>query len=606
VRKLLVVAAGAAILVLPGVAGASPTSDVRVTDHVYASSGTPGYTDSILQECSVSRGRKNEPAVAIDPRNSNVMLGSSNDYCGVYQDVDGVPQPIGPIWLGYYRSTNGGSTWTNSLVPGYPGDTSAAAQNSQARTDGAGDPAIAWDSQGRAFFGAETSNDNSKKTFGDVFVATYDNPRGAHGASSLDGSHYVRTVIVQRGTSAPNLLGVFNDKDLINADHTGGRFDGNVYIGFTKFNGNGSDSIFISRSTDHGATFSNPVRVSGSDQSVQDSDIAITRDGTVYVTWDNTKLNGKANAQIRFAKSTDGGVHWSNPGTVAPFTEWQPTDQPAATPAPDAPQVHEPGSDEDAAGASSRDCGDFDSACTSGYTFFRADLPGPRSTADQSSAGRPGELWVVWFASKPGTQVSTGTTYGTEGAGTGSQAGAYITHTTNGGKSWSRPKLIAPESRGHQIFVGADADHGALATIWYDSRNDPCYSRARPIGNCANLTVVPSLDTFGRTWSAGGWGPVTRLSTVTSNPDWDQFSNRTVPFWGDYIDVSTIHGHTVGVWTDGRDIVPGTDPREVPDDNDGADVKQCRTQDPATGLWSGDLCPHAGGLDQNIFSRIYP
>jgi hypothetical protein len=129
----------------------------------------------------------------------------------------------------------------------------------------------------------------------------------------------------------------------------------------------------------------------------------------------------------------------------------------------------------------------------------------------------------------------------------------------------------------------------------------------RPIGNCADRTVVRSLDTFGRTWSNGAWGPVMRLSTYTSNPDWEQFSNRTVPFWGDYIDVSTINGHTVGVWTDGRNTVAGVDQREGDaEDNDGADVKQCRTLDTSTGLWSGDLCPHAGGLDQNIFSRIYP
>src|SRR3954453_16758544 len=98
--------AGAALL-LPAAAGAAPTGDVRVTDHTYTSSGPPGYTDSILQGGSVSRGSKNEPGVAVDPRNPNGVLGSSTDYCGVYQDVDGVPQPIGPIWLGYYRSTHG-------------------------------------------------------------------------------------------------------------------------------------------------------------------------------------------------------------------------------------------------------------------------------------------------------------------------------------------------------------------------------------------------------------------------------------------------------------------------------------------------------------------
>ena len=57
----------------------------------------------------------------IDPRNSQVIVGSSNDYCGVYNaSSGGVPQATGPIWLGYYRSENGGTSFQSSLVPGYP------------------------------------------------------------------------------------------------------------------------------------------------------------------------------------------------------------------------------------------------------------------------------------------------------------------------------------------------------------------------------------------------------------------------------------------------------------------------------------------------------
>jgi hypothetical protein len=67
------------------------------------------YTDAVLTECSISRGRQNEPAVAVDPRNTAVLIGSSNDYCGVYDaTINGVPAAVGPIWLGYYRSENGG------------------------------------------------------------------------------------------------------------------------------------------------------------------------------------------------------------------------------------------------------------------------------------------------------------------------------------------------------------------------------------------------------------------------------------------------------------------------------------------------------------------
>jgi hypothetical protein len=41
---------------------------------------------------------------------AGTTVGSSNDYCGVYKDgadADGAPLPLGPIWLGYYRSENG-------------------------------------------------------------------------------------------------------------------------------------------------------------------------------------------------------------------------------------------------------------------------------------------------------------------------------------------------------------------------------------------------------------------------------------------------------------------------------------------------------------------
>src|SRR6266480_4546267 len=91
--------------------------------------GTP-YTDAVLSACSQSRGRQNEPAVAVDPRNPDVIVGSSNDYCPVL-NADGTFLGLGDIWLGYYRSEDGGQSFTGSLVPGYQGDQSPYA----ARTD---------------------------------------------------------------------------------------------------------------------------------------------------------------------------------------------------------------------------------------------------------------------------------------------------------------------------------------------------------------------------------------------------------------------------------------------------------------------------------------
>src|SRR2546426_4076078 len=79
-----------------------PTLPGYVSAYTLAT-GNP-YTDSVLDECSVSRGRQNEPAVEVDPRNQSLLIGSSNDYCGVYQN--GVP--IGPGWVGPLRAADGG------------------------------------------------------------------------------------------------------------------------------------------------------------------------------------------------------------------------------------------------------------------------------------------------------------------------------------------------------------------------------------------------------------------------------------------------------------------------------------------------------------------
>src|SRR5437763_3162674 len=255
-RAFLLACIGCAAAVwVSAISASTPGTDVKLThdaaDPGYVSEYTLGegvpYTDQTLAECSVSRGRQNEPAVAIDPRDPQVVLGSSNDYCGVY-NRGAAAGAVGPIWLGYYRSVNAGSTWTSSLVPGYPDDTSPYAALSQARTASAGDPVITWDNHGRAFFGSESSEDpaGTPKTFGDQWVAVFDNPSGENGNTINDGKRFVRTEIVARGSSAPNLLGKFNDKTAIEADRTGGACDGNVYYAWSRFTGNvGQSNIYF-------------------------------------------------------------------------------------------------------------------------------------------------------------------------------------------------------------------------------------------------------------------------------------------------------------------------------------------------------------------------
>src|SRR5690349_14566249 len=390
-RKLI----GAAVLVSAfmvnvGGATAAPSTNVRLSNDnggggyvsAYTLATGQAYTDGILQECSIARGRQNEPAAVVDPRNASVILGSSNDYCGVFgppgDPATGIP--AGPVWLGYYRSQNAGASFQSSLVPGYPGDTSPFAALAHIRTASAGDPVIAWDGHGRAFFGSESSGDpsGSPKGFGDEWVATYVN---SGGGSVNDGKRYVGTVTVAKGSSAP-LTGKFNDKTAIEADRTGGPFDGNVYFAWSRFTGQDTSNIYLVRSTDHGRTFSKPKLLTPNAGNLQDPRIDVTGNGHVYVTYDVGDLNNGQASGVQVVKSTDGGKTFSSPSQILTYASWEESDQSVA-------------------GGENRDCGDGPDACVSGYTFFRDDSS-TDSSADQKDRAHE-YVYLVYNAAIPGT-----------------------------------------------------------------------------------------------------------------------------------------------------------------------------------------------------------
>jgi hypothetical protein len=577
------------------------------------------YTDQTLDECTISKGRENEPAVAVDPRNTSVLLGSSNDYCGVY-NRGALAGAIGPIWLGYYRSLDGGSSWISSLVPGYLDDTSPYAALSQTRTATAGDPVIAWDNHGRAFFGSESSGDpaGTAKTFGDVFVARYRNPDGPDAPTTTrDGLEYYGSTVVAHGSSAPNLLGVFHDKTAIEADRTGSSCDGNVYFSWSKFNGSGANAIYLSRSTDHGVTFSSPMKLSNPIPSVQFPDISVTGNGHVYVTFRSFSSVGPSSDAIYIVKSTDCGMTFGPAVQVTGFIRSDAADQTDPEPIPN-PQLQRddpPSGEESTDAGTARDCGDFGDHCLSGYTFFRRDTQ-VRSTADQLDTTREW-IYMVYDATKPGTVTGSDSSYSSAGEGKVGQAGTFFVRYNGANGAKTTPVVIDNQGTGHQVFPDISADGGVLHAIWWDSRLDSCYSVTRPIGNCATKTTVPSLDVWGAVSNdrGGTWTMKSRVSDATTNPNYEQFDNRAVPFAGDYLWVTSLGTYAYAVWTDWRTTVQGSDPRETSEDEDAttADVVQCRVVLTPTNKkgntikgWSGDRCPHAGGIDQNIYGDLSP
>jgi hypothetical protein len=358
-------------------------------------------------------------------------------------------------------------------------------------------------------------------------------------------------------------------------------------------------------------------------------DIAVTKNGQVYVGWRQYESTGEGerlqdNALV-YVKSTNGGRTFSAPKVAAKFAGWDPGDETASPAAygqarydaclaadggPGGCRGPEPR-------AFARDCGDGPFACESGYVFSRANTQ-VRLTADPTAAGNASEVFVVVDASVPGSETDTGTTYGTVQQGVGTQASVYFLKTTNGGASWTTPARIDPQAKGHQFFPDIDANSGVLHAIWQDSRSD---TASGPDGNWLQAPIsnvwVPAnppgavsagsnvgVHTFYATSTNGGasWTSE-QVSEVGTNPQFEQFGDRDVPFFGDYNYISAASGTVLLTWTDSRDTVQGDDPRYPVDGKDGFDVLQCRTQN-AEGVWSADTCPNAGGLDQNIYGAV--
>jgi hypothetical protein len=543
-------------------------ADTVVTDRIYVRHD--GGSDAVIRNCANDApGNQfggnlpaNEPALAIKPDESSFMVASANDYC---IGTGGEPDS----WQGVYVSSVGGSSWIDSLLPGYPGDTSREGRASPlfGTNHVAADPILDWDNDGNLFAGGIAFN-RTKPINGNTFVATYHRDP----ASPL-GIDYLRTVITGRGT--PGGAGRFHDKPSLKVDDwTSSPHEGNVYVAWTIFPGTaGNFRILFSRSTDTGRTFSKPIKLSPGSSFPQGSDIAVAPDGTVYVFWRQFRFVGFD--AIVFTKSTDGGQTFSKPQVIRRIVPYDRRDEPV-------------GEDPDA-----RDCGDGAELCASNFVFHRARSL-PQATVDDD-----GNVYATWEEVTPAPD--NGDTYHPDG-----QSQVVVTKSTNAGGSWSNPVRADPQSDGHQWWpnIEYDKSRDALVLIYYDSRTDPSYSPNRPPGNLPDATSVCGtpvgsaecnvLNTFVATSSDGVSWSSSKVSSVGHQPEYEMFADRQVPFHGDYIWVDSAGGNLYGVWTDNRDVVPGEDPRE--EVQDGFDVKQCR-QSPT----SPDTCANAGGLNQNIY-----
>jgi hypothetical protein len=416
-----------------------------------------------------------EPTIAVDPRNPSIVVVGAQDYrllaVGEHR------------WLGYYRSSDGGKSWSVSLVPGFPGDNSSQGLASPLHGFRAtSDPVLAFDRSGNVYYVGITTSLV-------LFLVKYVN----------DGADYAGTVIV-------SALG-FADKPWLAVDTTGGPNDGNVYIACDCAVRNGVNRIsgpvglIFVRSTDGGKTFSNPVLVS---RAMSFPGVAIDPSGNIFVSGVLSTKSGFT--EIDVAKSTDGGLHFDNPVTAAPGIGFLPGTLPGNLFRTGTfPQVAADGIgvymvwDDFRTNTSSVL---FTRSLNGGATWSPAlrvnDSPFEEHFFS-SVAVSAGVVSVVWYDSRFG-QLANGTITGLD---------LFYAQSTDAGASFSvnlkvtsasfNPNLVERADFGDtQPFMGdyiqVAASPGTVHPIWADNR-DACSNIVLTFG-CTNQDVFTATITF--------------------------------------------------------------------------------------------------------------
>ena len=272
--------------------------------------------------------RQNEPSMAASTRRPCTLLAGANDYRTV--DVPGLEEGEVTVdaWLGVFKSFDCGNTWSSTLLPGYPQEEpESPGRDSVLYGFAAGaDPTVRAGTNGMFYYSGIVF-DRDDHGLGQVFVSRFIDNNNVEwlGGDSIE---YLGAVAIDTGTS-----GQFLDKPWLAADvpRSGAEtcaipptyptqyFDGgNVYIAYAMFTGKGgSAKIMFSRSTDCGATFSRPIKISESDSVVQGTSVAIDPDtGYVFVTWRRIAAGSDPDA-IMIAKSENSGQRFTKPIEVA-------------------------------------------------------------------------------------------------------------------------------------------------------------------------------------------------------------------------------------------------------------------------------------------------
>jgi hypothetical protein len=369
-----------------------------------------------------------------------------------------------------YSSIDGGSTWTRSVL--YRSPTSFLSTC-------ASDPSVAIDLSGRQYYSFIRTTP-CRAGHPQLFVASRSGSTAAWGTP----------VLVN-----PLRTSVADDKPAIAVDASpSSPYRNRVYAVWSRLSHNQVSSIVLSHSDDGGRTWSRIVKVNRTGEQETYAGVAVSRNGTVYVTWDDA-----SGYRLELARSTDGGAHFEAERQVIAFS---------IVPIP---------------------------SCGSGILIpasLRVCLhANPIVSVDRSGGPRSGRVYLSY------TKTDSG---GDEGVFVKAFDGRL------------RPLLGGPDDEGIAVAPvprptrpdqfwpasAVDSSSGALWVCFYDTGGDPARQRA--------FYVCTVSRDGGRTWS-----PRVRAASVASDETQPGADLRQ---YGDYEGLAVANGVAHPIWTDSRDL----------------------------------------------------
>jgi hypothetical protein len=438
---------------------------------------------NVNTDCETN-GPHNETSIAVNPTNPLNIIGGANDY---QLGLNPGGQVSETVLSRAHVTVDGGRTWSQYPV--------FSDQSYQAT----GDPALAFDADGHAYYG----------TLGFRFVGSSALNPDVLVSNSGDGGRDWTTSRVAAGSGTFGSVG-----DLLDKEYVAAWGHGNAIVTFGDFRLGQlgrvlSSRIFSSVTHDSGATWSTPLLISGTLDQAFVSVPTVAADGRIYVAFMNTGdlLTGRDTYEtVEVSPST--GARVAGPFPVGLVIDGF-TDYPVAF----GRQTYQD-------------------------SVFRSWAAG-NITTDPTN---PAHLAVVWSDMRDSALPAPSDPYQAV-----TNSDVIVSQSFDRGRTWSTPTAIKLANDQFMPWGAYDAA-GALRIGMFDRSGDP-----------ANHTYNYSLATQ----TTGNRSSIVAASTVASDPTTDDrwfarnvnpnFPNATA-FLGDYSNIAVVPGTTtiLAYWTDLR------------------------------------------------------